>query len=234
MTMKFLGDKTIVEHRKNEKNLNLILDLDQTLIHTEIEYVRDKQKELPLLLSPYDTNNKRKSNLKKLKNLHSSIICEYKEHAYNYRVHGRLGLIHSLKELKDHFNIYIYTNGTYSYASNICKYIEKMAKEYLFSGIIARSSSLSSERKYIYILPYFNLYNTIIIDDRYDVWDIDNHYNLIQIREYIYKSHLEHAKDNDLCVLKELLLENKNYVSENNLHHIIENIKYHYNNAKDC
>jgi hypothetical protein len=70
------------------------------------------------------------------------------------------------------------------------------------------------------------------ICDRYDVWDIDHHNNLIQIKEYIYKSHLEHAKDDDLFVLKELLLQNKNNINENNLHDIIENIKLHYNNAK--
>jgi TFIIF-interacting CTD phosphatase-like protein len=165
MTMIFSGDKTIVENKKNEKFLNLILDLDQTLIHTEIEYIKNiKKKYLSLLnslsFSPYYKGKKEKS---KLKNLHSSVICEYKENMHNYRVHGRLGLIHVLKELKYHFNIYIYTNGTYSYASNICRYIEKKANEDLFSGIIARSSNLSSERKYIHILPYFNLYNTIKI-----------------------------------------------------------------------
>jgi RNA polymerase II subunit A-like phosphatase len=170
MTMHFLEDKTIIENKKNEKNLNLILDLDQTLIHTEIEYLKNKQTENLFLSGSYRTNNKRKPNFKKLKNLHSSIICEYKDNTYNYRVHGRLGLINILKELKDHFNIYIYTNGTYTYALNICKYIEKIANEDLLSGIIARSSKHSSERKYIYILPYFNIYNTIIIDDRYDVW----------------------------------------------------------------
>jgi TFIIF-interacting CTD phosphatase-like protein len=218
----FIQDKIIMEKTNHIfKNLNLIFDLDQTLVHTLITPINDSPK-------------KEKTYFDKLyTNLQSFIICEYDSLSRNYKVYGRKGIIEILVELKDYFNIYIYTNGLYSYAQKISDSIERLANGEIFAGLISRASQFSTEQKYIEVLPHFNINNTIIIDDRDDIWCINVHNNLIQIKEYIYGSNIDYFRDNDLLILKDLLLRYKDSIQDTNIHQIISFIKLSYNIHKN-
>jgi TFIIF-interacting CTD phosphatase-like protein len=210
--MKYIGDKIVViKNTGNLKDLNIIFDLDETLINTKCFPLHKRE----IAQSIYDES--------------TPMIHSYSDNIYYYVIIGRSGLLKILQELKSHFNIYVYTNGTYSYAKEVCDCIENKQKENIFTGIISRANKYGSQRKYFGILPNFTFNNTIIIDDRSDVWDTVEHGNLIKIREYIHISNYENGNDTDLYILKDLLLKYKMHINENNICSIINLIKNNYN-----
>lgn len=238
--MQIIDDKIFFEFKKrNDKYFNLILDLDQTLIHTEISPVDNHLHNLfdntsfysslssNFNLSKYMRPLRRRGRNNILRNCHPTILFEYTQDFCHYKVHGRKDLFLFLMELCKYFNIYIYTNGTHDYAKNICDFIVSKIGDHVITGIISRKNSFSSERKYISILPYFNKNNSIIVDDRKDVWDGELHENLILIKEYVYNS-IEHMRDNDLEIIKGLLMFYKDYINNQNLPSVIKHIENKY------
>ena len=119
------------------KKINLVLDLDETLIKCLKEKV-----ESPSFLGLF--------------------IIENTPH-YIYQ---RELLENFLEEMVGVFNVYIYSNGTRDYVNNICKMIKNANK---IKGIFSREYS----DNYIKNLERVGLKkeDTIILDDRMDVWN---------------------------------------------------------------
>jgi TFIIF-interacting CTD phosphatase-like protein len=191
---------------RNDDLLNLVLDLDQTLINTEVKRNDTSRKKFfdRIILNRICRDNfivQHKHNL-----IHSSKLFEYNVNEDRFVVHARKGIFMFLEELSRHFNIYIYTNALSSYAHKICKKIELGLGKNVFVGIISRLNLQSSQMKYVNIFPYLHESNTIIIDDRVDVWDSKMYNNIIQIREYCHTPSIKHFLDGDLILLKNLIL----------------------------
>jgi TFIIF-interacting CTD phosphatase-like protein len=205
--MNVFNDRHIIIFKeRDEKLYNLILDLDQTLIHTKIIYNPDK-----------DTINSEKN------------LCKFTLNNYCHTVYTRKNLFSFLNSLKEHYNIYIYTDGTDEYALNIYYHLNKNAENAIV-GIISRNSKNHQKPltpKNLDILPCFDILNTIIIDDRHDVWHKNSLRNLIQIKEYIYDPEINH--DEHLDALRDLLITYKENMTDELFHDIIHEINTLYN-----
>jgi len=146
--------------------LNIVLDLDETIINTLIV---DK-KELPGLLNQelcigsftFDNND-----------------------IFHYVVFVRPNLYDFLNYLDDNFNIYIYTNACEEYAINAINLISKNITYFSIKKIQARITN-NVTLKTLKTLDNFGLTksNTLIIDDRSDVWDFEYRDIILQIDPY--------------------------------------------------
>jgi TFIIF-interacting CTD phosphatase-like protein len=193
-------------HIHDDNKLNLVLDLDQTLIDAEYIFLEKNTICKNSKLFMFEQNN-------------------------NLMIHGRKNLFDFLFEMKDKFNIYIYTNATESYSHKIAEFIENKFDEKIFSGIICRDYdnyyNLTKELD-DFCLRNISKFNTIIIDDRNDIWDEKYHGNIIKIIEF---KHPNYDDDIELDIIKNLLNKYYLYMNNENLHMIIPHInnlyKYH-------
>jgi RNA polymerase II C-terminal domain phosphatase-like 3/4 len=202
-----VGDKVVFEKKQNDNmKLNLLLDLDNTLIHSK--------------------KSKNENEIKYEEGF--NILCEFQTQNNYYQVFVRNGLIDFLNEIKDKFNIYIYTMGTFDYATFIYKSIEILMDNDIFCGIIARDGDHAGQYKYFYILNHLDNNNTIVIDDTKNIWIDEHKKNLIVIQKF---KHDYKKIDNDLEILKILLCDIK---KENiyDIYELITNINETYNAIK--
>lgn len=193
-------------HIHNNDKLNLVLDLDQTLIDCE-----------NLLFAFANDTAPKKSEL-----------YIYNQNS-NYAIHGRKNLFNFLFEMKDKFNIYIYTNATENYSHEIINHIENKFGEQIFSGIISRDvdNYYNLMKKLCdFSLRNISEFNTIIIDDRNDIWNEKYHCNIIKILEF---NHVNFNYDDELNIIKNLLNKYHTHISCENIHLIISHMNYLYN-----
>src|SRR5579872_223729 len=161
--------------------MNIILDLDETLIYSI---------ELAALSSIAGSNYI--EDLKKSPHFLMEDECKFVDHSgkvihnpLKFLVFLRPHLLEFLKFLIPRFNIYISTHGIETYAKSIVEKLIATVKDQKFdlkiSGIQYRENYLSLCHQKS--LKYFNLslLNTIIIDDRIDVWEDCCKQNIIKI-----------------------------------------------------
>ncbi|KAF7698668.1 RNA polymerase II C-terminal domain phosphatase-like 5 [Cucumispora dikerogammari] len=215
-----------------KKRLNLVLDLDQTLIHSifneRTNLVLDIQS-IPPPLTPLNTSTYNMSELgipitKTSSNKINETINEnnesnnrfftYEIGQHEFKTEMRPYLIEFLYELKPLYNFYVYTNGTRSYALQVVQLI----KQYYLKNALDTSyntsttthsitdenspnnNNYSKEKHEIQIkaimyreeyslnfqktLRKLNLYNkdTVILDDRLDVWNYND--SVLPIRPF--------------------------------------------------
>jgi len=114
-------------------------------------------------------------------------------------------LLEFLKFLIPRFNIYISTHGVETYAKSIVEKLIIAIKNQKFDlkicGIQYREnySSICHQKS----LKYFNLdlSNTIIIDDRTDVWEECCKQNIIKIKKYYGPVDYEGYSDDELLII---------------------------------
>jgi len=134
-----------------ETKLNLILDLDHTLLHT----------------IPQDR-------------LHPSCCLENFSDIYQFSIDGdanycvkfRPGIVKFLKKISQLFDIHVYTMGTRDYATAIIQIIinRLMDGVSVFNGkILTRSDTGKDLKNLSFILPRQE-YLTLILDDSPDIW----------------------------------------------------------------
>ena len=148
--------------------LNIVLDLDETIINTLIV---DK-KELPGLLN---------------QELCIGSFTFDNDDKFHYIVFVRPNLYDFLNYLDDNFNIYIYTNASQEYAINAINLISKNITYFSIKKIQSRIMNNGNViLKTLKTLNNIGLTksNTLIIDDRSDVWDIEFHDIILQIDPY--------------------------------------------------
>lgn len=182
--------------------INLVLDLDNTIIYT---YALNCETEQDLIKKFTDKNDKR-------------LLISFDYNGEYYFVFERLYLDYFIMFISNYFNIYIYTNGQKNYHDII---VDSLVEKYPMLKIINSMYKTSYEDlniKKLEKLDIESLYNknyfdhdyksnTIIIDDRDDIWPFDLQ-NLIKILPY-YDIDKE---DDDLLFISDILsLLNQEY-----------------------
>lgn len=173
-----IKDKIIVI--KYNMKPNLVLDLDETLIHT----------------FPVNLNN---DNLHPLTTeiQNFTIITGIFE---SYRVYVRPKLSEFIEELSSLYNIYVYSNGGHHYVNQVCENLEHSHK---ILKIFARTDLTLLEPKN---LEKYGLdpTKTVIVDDRVEVWDPKYHKNVIRIPRFALVNNF-FTNCFDLGVIKNML-----------------------------
>lgn len=133
---------------------NLVLDLDETLVHTEV-------------LSEFIN----------IKSDNSEILTKFDIFEKKYIVFARPHLMEFLNEVYKNFNLYIYTFGTKVYADKVIGAIIKKIQYNLFKNIYTREDFKFGRK---ILREDICERDTVIIDDNIHVWQ-PNQVNLIQI-----------------------------------------------------
>lgn len=200
-------EKSYVNNYLQKKKLILLLDLDNTIIHTsprgllkeDIKYLKDKYKD-------YFGEILIKNEL----NRFDYILAKFRPFLKTF-----------LNNIKDKYEIFIYTQGTKEYATSIIEYInsnfekdslsiERMMYRVLDENGYAKSKSIKN------VFPTQEKM-VLIIDDLIEVWK-ENEDNLICI--YPYKFFSEKEK-----IINEMAPSNKNNIKK------AKYLNYEYDNV---
>jgi TFIIF-interacting CTD phosphatase-like protein len=160
----------------NMYKINLVLDLDETLIHCVDSMYNNSLDQL--INKEYFFFN---------------IKCNEKNLSIFYRPY----LFKFLDSVKDKFNLYIYTTANRIYADIIIKKICQVLSTdvTIFKNIICRNET-NIKYKDLNNLG-ISTHNSIILDDRNDIW-LSNNENLILIKPYYGPKTIDYQQDNEL------------------------------------
>jgi hypothetical protein len=193
---------------------NLVLDLDETLIHTIVVHINDHS-----AIQRYVC----KKNL----------LVMWVHGEYMYIVFYRPHLFSFLKNMSKNFNIYVYTNGTESYCNMIVATISTLMGEWLIKASWFRVTD-GPPPKFLHNTG-LNINNTIIVDDRAEVWAL--HYeknNVMHIYQFKGPSNDDYLFDTELIIMEKCLLKLFMILCEDvtntNLSHSIPNVNISYRN----
>ncbi|XP_050222790.2 RNA polymerase II C-terminal domain phosphatase-like 4 [Mercurialis annua] len=184
--------KTEVDRMRNfqtnillkKKKLILVLDLDETLLHTARDSVTEDIESLQDVFKVKLTD----------------FSCTVKLRPY---------VLEFLEQASTMFELYVYTNSYQAYAKEIVKLLDPDNK-YFNSRLISRDDSTLCGRKDLDIVMGQER-TVVILDDRTDVWPNHNG-NVIQVQKYEYfsptvgksksKSFAERKTDEDIKIMK--------------------------------
>lgn len=167
------------------KKLNLVLDIDETLVSAHILYYPKHQNEL-----------KQWKNI--LYTLDDPLLV----------VFSRPHLIEFIKVIKEYYNIYFYTHGYILHYDNVINSIRKEIAFDVVDHICRKDWQTPVVDKSLENLKLSNN-NTIIIDDNTFAWEEKYRHNIINIPPFFVNIYDKKCRD-DLCddyllVLIELL-----------------------------
>lgn len=174
--IKFFGFLNILETKK----LNLVLDLDETLVKCVI---------------PYSTEH--------YNNLKSEMyyLCDFKYDQHPYCIFYRPYLFECLSKWSKKYNIYIYTHSTRRYSDRVLEKFKLYVPSIKINKVWCRESSDEN-------IDFKNLnnlgishYNTIIVDDNIQIWN-DFQGNVINVKQYLGPADLSNSYKNDDELLK--------------------------------
>lgn len=197
------------------KNFNIILDIDETLIKTYIydDSLIDNAKKLisfeqNILFDIY-------RGLEYIVN--DKIVIDDPLYLIHYNIENiyyvifiRPNLYEFIQYIDSFFNIHIYSLGSYDYILQILKCLEGKIGHKFYNSFITNNNLMSLRTKHMSNI-FLSTYNTLIIDDRHDVWKYDKHilYNIESYDDY-------NINDNELLKLMHII---QNYYRGNNLDH---------------
>ena len=185
--------KSMVNKYLKERKLILLLDLDNTILHTsplnlsEKEYknLKEKHKESLGLIAVRQPNVNRFDQL----------VVKFRKHLKEF-----------LNVAKEKYEIYIYTHGTKEYAVGIIEYINNNFSDKALSTkrMLSRESDENGMLKIKSIKNFFptNVNMIVVIDDRKDVW-MEKEENLLMISPYLFfydKKYIKTDKNNKQIV----------------------------------
>ena len=191
---------------------NLVIDLDETIVH-RVSITNENIS----LLSSKDPN----------------FLMSYteKNNTTTYVILMRPHLKNFLKAINKCYNIFIYTHGTNDHAYRIISQLKlKFGFDYFVDYITRQYSTDNNKIKnknilnFVELYPNVNLTNTIIIDDKSEVWDDNNQNNLIKITEWC-GNNFAYGEDKELENMKKSLIEMNKYANENNMT-LLETLNY--------
>lgn len=164
-----------------QQKLTLILDLDETLIHTVT--VSDVKQIGELCMK-------------------ENFLVAYPSSFGMMIIFMRPNLLYFLSELNNYYDIYIYTNATKEYCEMVMSTIIVRLGFNPFIKYFYRISDKSLDKTLE--IDKFEKTKTVIIDDRCDIWknDLDN---LIKIRRYLWPDMCDKSSDHELNILVEIL-----------------------------
>jgi len=177
----------LLDHEK----LALVLDLDNTLVHTVTEdSLKDVEEavlvEGDILVTLEEALERSSSGI----NLEDTIIefvptVSAKKHFVKFRP----GVFDFIEEASQLFDLYIYTMGTKAYASTIAKLLDEKGTIFTNDKVLARDDCPNSTSKSLQRIFPCDDSMVLIIDDREDVWMNSSGEvcpNLIKIEPYHY------------------------------------------------
>ncbi len=156
-----------------EKRLNLVLDLDNTIILCKM--VSKEEKEI-----------KGEEMLKKRRYLTS-----FEDDLNVYYIYERPYLSYFISTVSNIYNIYVYTNAHRKYCELVLEALKRKYPQLHINNYVAKKDIRESNMKSLYMLEIITghqvehgfFQNTIILDDRKDIWPL-NLKNLIMIKPY--------------------------------------------------
>lgn len=205
----FSQRRILYNNNHDDNKINLVLDLDQTLIDSEIH--------------KFNNNYRHKYKLES-----ELLRCNCDDN--NFIIHGRNNLFDFLFFMKDKFNIYIYTNAKENYTEMFIKCVDDFFGGKFFSGFVCRDDdNIYNLTKQLDDLNLRNItiYNTIIIDDRTDIWNEKYHSNIIQI---IVFRHEHYDFDDELNIIKKIFTLCQKDMNVTNMNKIVPIINEIYKN----
>ena len=179
----------IIHNKIIENKPSLILDIDETLIKSNvynldyIEYIKSlNSTDKEIILNKFP-------QLKNIIEINNNIV-EDDLYLISYTINNSVYIVMARPYLKEfiinmnhYFNIHIYSLGMNEYINKIIEGITNLVGFDPFCHIIANVDINNRYRdKKLYKLS-IGLSNVLIIDDRKDVWKFDRH-NLYQILPY--------------------------------------------------
>ena len=196
----------IKDYEKKEEKLNLILDLDNTLI-------------LAKKFNIINDTNKIKLQKKKYK---KNLLTTYQINNFFFFIYKRCYLKYFLILANINFNLYIFTNSKKIYANKIINKLYELCPELNLINIITNDENKSYIKSLhrinqlninnLYIEENYNYLKkkSIIIDDCNKFWpfDSENIYNIIPF--------IKESNDNYLVeLIQNLLIIKNSYISYN-------------------
>ncbi len=173
--------------------LNLVLDLDNTIIYT---YIFNIETQKDLIKNYLDKNEKR-------------LLISFEKDNYYYFVYERMYLNYFTMYISNYFNIYTYTNGQKFYHDMVINALKEKYRMFQIINSMYKTSHDDSNLKNLEKLDIISVYgknnlpyelNTLIIDDREDIWPFDRE-NLIKISPFYNLD----IVDDDLLFLTDIL-----------------------------
>jgi CTD nuclear envelope phosphatase 1 len=204
-------DRKIIDMQNihNIKKLNLILDLDETLIHSisRTKYRFNKQ----FKLSDAHITDLFLGHL---------ITKDFKRVVFH-----RPYLFEFLENISKEYNIFVYTNGTETYAKMIIDMITSKLNFNPFLKYCCRANKKTQQMKKFVkdFSPDITENNTIIIDDC-NVWP-ENIKNQIMIKKFQWPNELNHKDDENLNIMVKILYKINTLHNENKRKKISTHIK---------
>lgn len=158
--------KSLIRSQK----LSLVVDLDQTIIHACVDPTVEKW-----MSDPSSPNHAVVQDIK-------SFWLDDAGGGQTYYIKLRPGLEEFLATVAEQYEMHVYTMGTRAYARNIAKFIDP-DKRYFGNRIISRNENGSHSTKQLQRLFPVSTDMVVIIDDRADVWPM-NERNLIKVTPF--------------------------------------------------
>lgn len=150
----------------SSKKLTLIVDLDQTVIHTTCERTIAEWQA--------DPNNPNHDAVKDVEGFQLADDNVSNVAANWYYVKMRPGLKDFFDRISKLYEMHVYTMATRAYAQAVAKIIDPERK-YFGDRILSRDENYTDKLKSLTRLFYQNTAMVVIIDDRADVWSYSPH-----------------------------------------------------------
>jgi RNA polymerase II subunit A-like phosphatase len=160
------GEEETKKRLLGSKKLTLIVDLDQTVIHTTCERTIAEWKA--------DPENPNHDAVKDVEGFQLADDNVSNVAANWYYVKMRPGLKGFFDRVSAKYEMHVYTMATRAYAQAVCKIIDPERK-YFGDRILSRDENYTDKLKSLQRLFYHNTSMVVIIDDRADVWQYSPH-----------------------------------------------------------
>lgn len=160
------GEEETKKRLLNARKLTLIVDLDQTVIHTTCERTIAEWKA--------DPENPNHDAVKDVQGFQLADDNVSNVAANWYYVKMRPGLKDFFDRVSNKYEMHVYTMATRAYAQAVCKIIDPERK-YFGDRILSRDENYTDKLKSLRRLFYQNTAMVVIIDDRADVWQYSPH-----------------------------------------------------------
>jgi len=177
-------DSEITQKLLDSEKLALVLDLDNTLLHTITE---DSLTEIP---ENFISEHPECQDV-----LEIFLTPDSKKHYVKLRP----GLFEFLEEAQKRFELYICTMGTKAYATSVARILDPTSTLFTFDKVISREDCPGSTKNLQMIFPCDNSM-VLILDDREDVWTNSNNEvspNLLRIEPYQFFSEAAQKQKKD-------------------------------------
>jgi TFIIF-interacting CTD phosphatase-like protein len=187
------------------KKFTLVLDLDETLVHSIIT-----------------TDIKKINTLKTMNNL----LLHYIDNDNHIFVFYRPYMLQFLREMSKYFNICVFTNGVKAYADIIVTMINTITSYTYISRWYSRTGEYPFY-KYIYMIDNVDTEDVLIIDDNGEIWK-DDYKNVIKIKQFYGPEDENYIFDDELFNLTQIISEIMESKKISTIYNVIDNVKTKY------